>query len=105
MSFPNWFASVIAWIVEEDWVVLIPSAILLFVLLAVAGLWYWFWLFMGTIGLVLGFEWAATKLTGNSISDQFREWKKNHMVMARSILFAFAFFGLSLIFHLCVNIK
>ena len=98
------FSYIWAWCRDEDWVVLLPAAILLLTLLAISGLWYWLAFFGCVIGLVLGFEWMATKLTGLSISDQFRTWKKQHPYLSKAILFAAGLLMASLIFHLSVNI-
>ena len=98
------FSDIWAWCKDEDWVVLLPSTILILVLLGIAKLWYWFAFFGCTIGLVLGFELLASKLTGLSISDQFRTWKKTHPILSKAILFAVGLFFASLIFHLSVNI-
>ena len=100
----NIWQKIWAFCIDQDWVVLLPTAILLLTLLGVAGLWYWFTFFSLTIGMVLAFEFAATKLTGLSISDQFRTWKRDHPIMAKAILFAFGLLAASLIFHLSVNI-
>lgn len=100
----NLWGAIWAWCLDNDYVVLLPSAVLLLTLLGVAGLWYWFWLVLATAGLTLLFEFVAVEWTGLSISDQFRTWKEKHPVMAKLILVAFAFFATSLIFHLSLNL-
>lgn len=93
------------WCKDEDWVVVAIPAVVVSVLLSVFGLWFWFWLFVSVLVMVLVVEVVATAMTGLSISDQFRTWKKTNRRASWLVLIATALFFASLLFHLMVEIK
>lgn len=93
------------WCKDEDWVVVAIPGIILSIFLSMYGLWFWFWMFAVIGGLVVGTEMIAMKMTGLSISDQFRTWKKTHRRASWAVLLAAALFFASLLFHLMVEIK
>lgn len=93
-----------AWCKDEDWIVIAVPAFILSILLSLFCLWYWFWLLIIILVTVLAIEAIATHLTGLSISDQFRTWKKKNVRASWLILIAMALFFASILFHLMVNI-
>lgn len=92
------------WCKEEDWVILVPPAVLLFTLFVVFKLWFWVALLILFSISVLIIEKLAIKYTGLSISDQFRKLGKYNQIAKWSILSAIAFLIWAFLVHLGINI-
>jgi hypothetical protein len=92
------------WCCDEDWIVVAIPGVILAIVLAFCGLFYWLAL-VGVIGgIVVLAEIVALKFTGLSISDQFRTWKKKHRRTSIAVLAAAAATFAALILHLMRNI-
>ena len=67
---------------------------------ALAGLWQWFWLTIGILILVLGWEiWSKIKY-GYTISSAFWQWRDEHPKAAWVLLGTISIGWIFLMYHL-----
>ena len=59
-----------------DAVILIIALLAVSVPFVIAGLWWWFYFWIGLSAVLAIFELAAKIVTGRTISQQFWDWRK-----------------------------
>ena len=93
-----------AWVKDQDWLILMPGAILLVVGSWPIGHHQWSFVWLSIIIVILLWEVASRYLfpEKKTISNVFRDFRKAHPVLAWILIGGWMLFAVSLAFHLAV---